>query len=64
MSEEQKRVVDLIHLLGLALGALEVIRIMPYDFNHDGLEIIINRLRSGLDPKPEELLNNTKITAK
>lgn len=49
MSKEQKRILDLTRLLGLALGALEVIRLTPYDFNQDGVAFVIDQLKRGLE---------------
>lgn len=36
---------DIAVALGMAIGALETIKIAPYDFNTDGLALIIKRLR-------------------
>lgn len=49
MTEEQSRIVALTYNLGLALGALELINVSPYNFNKDGLEEVIKRLKIFLD---------------
>jgi|CXWK01.1.fsa_nt_gi hypothetical protein len=45
MTDEQKRIIELTRALGEALGALECIKISSYDFNRDGLDLVIARLR-------------------
>lgn len=42
---DQDKINRLMHALGLALGALEVIELTSYDFNKDGVALIIDRLR-------------------
>lgn len=46
MTEEQKRIIELTYAVGLALGALELINLSPYDFNKDGVLHVIKQLRA------------------
>lgn len=49
MNEEQKRIIKLTQALGLALGALEVIVMMPEGFSKVGVTKVINEIRSALE---------------
>lgn len=46
MSEEQKRILELTSALGMALGALELVNLSPYDFNKDGIVWVIAKLKA------------------
>jgi hypothetical protein len=50
VSEEQQIIVNLNRLLGLALGALETVRLCPYDFNQDGVARVIKEIRQAFEP--------------
>lgn len=56
MAEELKRILKLQHYLGMAIGALECINAIPYDFNKDGLKMLLKELRACINeetgPKP------------
>lgn len=45
MSDDQKTIQQLTYALGLAIGALETVRLCPYDFNQDGIENVLKRLK-------------------
>ena len=40
------RIIELESALGMAIGALEVVRLCPYDFNQDGVRMVLERLRA------------------
>lgn len=46
MSDEQKRICELTYALGLATGALELINLVPYDFNKDGVAMVLKKLKT------------------
>lgn len=50
MTKEQLEINRLNYALGLALGALETINVSPYDFNKDGLLLVIKKLRAFTEP--------------
>lgn len=49
MSDEQKEIIELNRLLGLALGALEVIQISPLSFNSEGVKYVIDTIKNKFD---------------
>lgn len=49
MTDEQKRILELTTAIGIALGALEMIQLRQYEFNVDGLELIIKQLRATVE---------------
>lgn len=49
MSEEQEKITKLCTMLGMALGALEIIEGSPHNFNSDGLKLVIKNIRDGFD---------------
>ncbi len=44
-AEYIERLMKLNQALGLALGALEVVRLCPYDFNQDGVKYVIDKIK-------------------
>lgn len=50
MTDDQRLIIELTYLLGLALGALEVIKLSPHDFNPDGITFVTNELRRYTEP--------------
>jgi len=39
------RVIELEAAVGLAIGALEIIKLTPHDFNHEGVGIVLAKLK-------------------
>lgn len=48
--DEQSKIQQLSYALGLAIGALETINTTPYDFNKDGLDNVLKRLKLMAEP--------------
>lgn len=53
MSEREliltNKIIELTRGIGLALGALETVKLCPYDFNQDGIVNVIKELRKICD---------------
>lgn len=45
MSDEQRKIQQLTYALGLAIGALETVNLVPYDFNKGGVENVLRRIK-------------------
>lgn len=60
MSDEQKRIIQLTSALGLALGALEVINLSPYNFNQDGVVFVIKKLKEALGTEASFIVELSK----
>jgi hypothetical protein len=48
--DDQTKIQHLSYALGLAIGALETINAVPYDFNKDGLVNVLKRLKLMAEP--------------
>jgi hypothetical protein len=49
MDDQQKKIIELVATLGLALGALEVIRTSPKAFNVEGIETVVKTIQGVLE---------------
>ncbi len=48
--DDKQKIQMLTYALGLAIGALETVNLQPYDFNKDGVENVLKRLKLMTEP--------------